>query len=183
MKRAALVPLLGLSVAMNLAVAGAWIGHAAFAGRTGGVENEKADLKHPLHSRDDLTAEQRKALEPSVAELNRTAKELNDELARLRACLLDLVASENTDMQALADCKKDIIDAQARLQDLVVSQLLAEKEILTQSQRQELYGKLRDRCGCAGHPGMGVPCGGNTPCGTGAGSGRRPCNCSKGAQR
>ena len=183
MKRAALVPLLSLSVAMNLAVAGAWIGHAAFADRTGVVENEKAEFKHPLHSRDDLTAGQRKALEPSVAELNRTARELNVELARLRACLLDLVASEKTDMQAIDACKKDIINVQARLQNLVVSQLLAEKEILTQPQRQELYGKLRDRCGCAGHPGLGVPCGGNTPCGSGTGPGRKPCNCSKGERR
>ncbi len=177
------VPLIALSVAMNVAVIGVWAGHAALAGGEAGRAAEKTEIRHPLHHRLDLTAGQQRALEPKVSELKDRTRDLNMELGRLRAGLLDMIDSENPDPAALAARQDEITAVQARLQRLVVEQLLAEKEILTPAQRQELFMLLRDRCGCAGHSGMGVPCDGGSPCGENKNPESNPCKCTKGGCR
>lgn len=184
MRKEIAIPVMALSIGMNVALVGIWIGQAAMAERTGTENEGKISMRHPLHAREDLTDDQRAALEPRIIELRKRTGELNDRLARLKAKLLDLIASEDTDMKALAAVQEEIVSVQASLQEIVVEQLLAEKEILTPEQRKDLFDKIRNRCGCYGRFGSCGPGGSGNGCSRPEQNDKSgPCNSTKGENK
>jgi len=122
-----------------------------------------ADLKHdgqiwcPLHRRLNVTAEQWQQIEPGLDEFRRKSQSLCADMNRLRAELIDLIAIDEPDRQAIAAKQNQIRDGQRQMQQLVVEHLLAEKEMLTTAQRKTLFDLIRQRSVCEG-PGrmMGV---------------------------
>ncbi len=149
--------LIVLSVALNAAFIGVWAVHAARAHWL--VDEPHAgEAWCPLHRRLNVTDEQWRQIEPRIAEFRRRSQAICAEMNRLRAELIDLIAADDPDRQAIAAKQEQIRAGQRQMQELVVEHLLAEKDVLTPEQQTELFGLIRERSPCRG-PGrmMGLP--------------------------
>ena len=104
-----------------------------------------------------MTAEQWQQIEPGLDEFRRKSQSLCADMNRLRGELIDLIAIDEPDRQAIAAKQEAIRAGQQQMQQLVVEHLLAEKEMLTTPQQKALFGLIRQRSVCEG-PGrmMGV---------------------------
>jgi len=154
--------LIVLSVALNIAVVGVWAAHVVrghWIGRDRyGPGDGGEGVWCPLHRRLSVTDEQWQRIEPRIAEFRRRSQAICAETNRLRTELIDLIASDEPDQDAIAAKQEEIRAGQQRMQELVVEHLLAEKELLTAEQQKELFDLIRQRSACHG-PGrmMGLP--------------------------
>jgi Spy/CpxP family protein refolding chaperone len=57
--------------------------------------------------------------------------------------MIDLIAAAQPDRQAIAAKQEEILAGQRKMQELVIGQLLAEKQVLTPQQQKELFDLLR----------------------------------------
>lgn len=140
--------LIVLSVGLNFAFIGVW-GFQTI--RTHWpvvpVENE---VWCPLHRQLNVTREQWSKIEPRLTTFRRDSQAVCQQVNALRSQMIDLIASNEPDRQAIAAKQEEIRAGQQRMQQLVVERLLAEKEILTADQQKQLFDMLRKRSGCAG---------------------------------
>ena len=146
-----------LSVALNLAFISVWAVRSARAHWPIGTADDRG-IWCPLHRRLDVTDEQWRRIEPRIAEFRARSQTICADLNRLRTELIDLIASDNPDRDAITAKQEEIRAGQQRMQQLVVEHLLAEKEVLTTEQQKELFDLIRQRSACHG-PGrmMGLP--------------------------
>ncbi len=153
--------LIVLSVALNVAVIGVWAAHVVrghWIGRDRyGHGDGSEGVWCPLHRRLNVTDEQWRRIEPRIAQFRRESQAICADMNRLRTELIDLIASNDPDRQAIAAKQEAIRAGQQRMQQLVVEHLLAEKAVLTPEQQKELFDLVRERTACRG-PGrmMGV---------------------------
>ena len=63
--------------------------------------------------------------------------------------VLDLLAAESPDLVAVRAKQDEILEAKRAMQDMVAAHLIAERQVLTAAQQQQLFQKLRDRTRCA----------------------------------
>ena len=158
-----------LSVALNLAFIGVWGAHVI---REHGHHGTWFTDRHsdgiwcPLHRKLGADQEQWKQIEPKLAEFRKSAQTVCEQVDQKRREMIDLVASPNPDPQAIAAKQEEILAGQRKMQELVIGQLLAEKQVLTPQQQKELFDLLRQGEGCAGHGPMmmGLPGGEGTTC-------------------
>ena len=146
--------LIVLSVALNIGFAGIWAaqtvaGHWPASEGCGHKGGEGA-VGCPLYRSLGVTDEQRQRLEPRLAQLQQASRTLCQETERKRAELIDLVAAAETDRTAIRTKQEEILAGQRRMQELVIEQLLAEKEVLTAEQQKELFDMIRRHSGCMG---------------------------------
>ena len=141
--------LIVLSVALNVAFIGVWGVHA---GRTHWLVDGTRDGKVwcPLHRRLNVTDEQWREIEPRIVEFLRRSQAICADMNRLRTELIDLIAADQPDREAIAAKQERIRAGQQRMQQLVVEYLLAEKEVLTAEQQKELFELIRQRSACHG---------------------------------
>jgi Spy/CpxP family protein refolding chaperone len=166
-----------LSAALNVAFIGSWAAHAVAAGRddsadrctgpTGGHQR----IWCPLHRQLGVNQEQWKQIEPKLVEFHKAAGAVCQEVGRKRAELIDLVAAPQADHQAITAKREEILAGQGRMQSLVIGQLLAEKQVLTAAQQEELFKLLRQQGVCQGQRPLMMGLGGPA----GAGSASHPC--------
>jgi len=145
-----IVPLLViLSVALNIAFIGVWAVHAV---RTHWPVEESRDSEVwcPLHRMLNVTDEQWQRIEPRIAEFRRRARAICADMSRSRTELIDLIAADHPDRQAIAAKQEQIRAGQQRMQQLVIEHLLAEKQVLTAEQQKELFDLIRQRSACHG---------------------------------
>jgi Spy/CpxP family protein refolding chaperone len=149
--------LIVLSVALNIAFISVWAVHAARS-HWPTEANGDSEIWCPLHRRLNVTDAQWQQIEPRIAKFRDRSQTICAELNRLRTELIDLIASDNPDRQAIAAKQEEIRAGQQRMQQLVVEHLLAEKQVLTAEQQKELFDLIRQRSACHG-PGrmMGLP--------------------------
>ena len=141
--------LIVLSVALNVAFIGVWVVHAARA-HWFVDETRDAEMWCPLHRRLNVTDEQWQRIEPRIAEFRRRSQAICAEMNRSRTELIDLIAADEPDRQAIAVKQEQIRAGQQQMQRLVVEHLLAEKEVLTADQQKELFDLIRQRGACHG---------------------------------
>lgn len=145
--------LIVLSVAMNVAFVGVWAVH------TGRVQQifDRSDNRQmwcPLHRRLDVADEQWRRIEPLLTDFQNRAQTICARMNRLRTELIDLIAVNDPDRQAIAAKQEEIRAGQQEMQQLVVEHLLAEKEMLTPQQQRALFDTIRKHSSCAGHSSM-----------------------------
>jgi Spy/CpxP family protein refolding chaperone len=146
--------LIVLSLALNIGFAGIWAaqtlaGHwSAWEGRR--QKSSNGAVWCPLYRSLSVTDEQWRQLEPRLTEFQQASRSLYEEIQRRRAELIDLVAAAQTDREAIAAKQEEIRAGQRRMQELVVAQLLAEKEVLTAEQQEKLFDMIRRHSGCMG---------------------------------
>jgi len=146
-----------LSVALNLAFISVWAVRAVRAHWLIGTADNKG-IWCPLHRRLDVTDEQWRRIEPRIAEFRARSQAICADMNRLRTGLIDLIAADEPNRQAIAARQEQIRAGQQQMQQLIVEHLLAEKEVLTAEQQKELFDLIRERSACHG-PGrmMGLP--------------------------
>ncbi len=94
--------------------------------------------------------EQWQQIEPRLRQFQSSVGEDCQQIELTRAEVIDLLAAEQPDLNAVRAKQDDILAAKRTMQDKVAAHLLAEKGILTIQQQQRLFQRLRDRTGCAG---------------------------------
>lgn len=155
--------LIVLSLALNVAFVTVWAVRAVRS-HWSTQANGDSEIWRPLHRRLNVTDEQWRRIEPRIAEFRARSQAICADLNRLRTELIDLIASDNPDRQAIAAKQEEIRAGQRRMQELVVEHLLAEKEVLTAEQQKELFGLIRQRSACHGPARMmGLPGAGSSP--------------------
>ncbi|MFO7897568.1 MAG: periplasmic heavy metal sensor, partial [Planctomycetota bacterium] len=112
----------------------------------------------PLHRRLNVTDEQWRRIEPRLEAFRDRTRAICTRMNRLRGEMIDLIASDDPDRDAIAARQEEIRAGQRQMQQLVIEHLLAEKEVLTPEQQRELFHLIRRRSACHG-PGrmMGLP--------------------------
>jgi len=146
--------LIVLSVALNVGFASIWAAQTVaghWAGWAGcGHKGGDGAISCPLYRSLAVTDEQRQRLEPRLAQFQQATRSVCQETQRKRAELIDLVAAAQTDRTAIRAKQEEILAGQRRMQELVLEQLLAEKEVLTAEQQKELFDMIRRHSGCMG---------------------------------
>lgn len=145
--------LVALSVAMNLGFAGVWAAHTLaghWSAWKGGSQGDRDEaIWCPLHRQLGVTHGQWQRLEPRLAQFHQAAQTVCQDTQHKRAELIDLIAT-GMDRTAQAAKQEEILAGQRRMQQLVIEQLLAEKEVLTPEQQTKLFDMIRTHSGCAG---------------------------------
>ena len=161
------------SVTVNVAFAGIWLAHAIPGSETQVDAAPSPDVAGqpwcPLHQQLDVSDQQWQQIEPRLLEFRESAQSLCQNMSRLRSEVMDLVAMDAPDREAIVVKQEEIRACQRKMQGMVIDQLLAEKDILTTEQGKKLFALLREhgssgrggRGGRGGHAGLrGTPEGG-----------------------
>jgi len=142
------VYLIVASVALNVAFVAMWI---AFAAPSQALPEEtgERETQHtvwcPLHRDLGVTEEQWAQIEPRLRDFQAAVGELCQEVNAKRSEVMDLIAAEEPDRATIRATQDEILATKQRIQDLVADHLVAEKEILTPKQQQQLFEMLRNR--------------------------------------
>lgn len=153
-----LAPLLVIfSIGLNLAFTGVWLSSSVMADRVNqqlcGQTCEGVSC--PLHRNLKVTDEQWGELEPRLTQFQAESKILCLDIRRLSGELIDLIAAPQPDTNAIMAKHEEILVLQRKMQEDIVSHLLAEKQTLTEEQQTKLFDMIRERAGCAGQNAIG----------------------------
>jgi len=160
MWRRATFYLLLASLGLNLAFVGVWVARAWPARAANQPQSEPA-VWCPLHRALGVTPQQWAEIEPRLREFQAAVGDLCSQTDVMRSEVIDLIAAEEPDLDAIRAKQDEILATKRKIQQLVVEHLLAEREVLTPEQQQQLFTMLRNRTGCpAGPPMSGRPRGG-----------------------
>ena len=143
--------LIVLSVALNVAFVGIWAVRAV--GSYWSMEPEAQDTAVwcPLHRRLNVTEKQWRQIEPRLKAFRQKSQSLRRQISGMRGEMIDLIAAnDEPDREAIAAKQEQIRAGRQGMQQLVIEHLLAEKEVLTAEQQNELFDLLRQRSTCAG---------------------------------
>lgn len=145
------------SVALNVAFVAMWIAHAAACHGRPQEADETTDQQAiwcPLHRELGATEEQWAQIEPRLRDFQAAVGELRQQTSAKRSEVIDLIAAEEPDTEVIRATQDEILATKRSIQGLVVDHLLAEKEVLTPEQQQQLFEMLRNRTGCPDGPPM-----------------------------
>ncbi|MGD8787004.1 MAG: periplasmic heavy metal sensor [Phycisphaerales bacterium] len=142
------------SVALNTMFGTMWAihrlpAHFGCAGHKGDSSAETC-VSCPLHRELGTSEKQWQQIEPCLVEFKRSAQEVCRKNKQLRGELIDLIAAPQTGYDAIRAKQDEILAGQRKMQELLVSHLLTEKEMLTPQQQKILFNMIRKQCGCAG---------------------------------
>jgi len=134
-----------LSIAINVAFLGAWF--VAAAGHRPSLPADRpfreTVLKEcPLHRQLGLADQQWGKLEPALKQFRTASGDLAREIHQHRHELLDLLSAPQPDRKAIDAKQQQVLAGQGRMQQLVIGQVLAEREILTPAQQQRLFSLI-----------------------------------------
>lgn len=149
------------SVALNVAFVAVWFVHAISAGTDGDIVSDPPETAGriwcPLHQKLEVSEEQWERIEPRLKEFRESARAGCQHVSKLRGEMVDLIAEPNPDLDAIDAKQREIQAGQQKMQALVISHLLAEKEILTAEQEQRLFAMIREQTGCNQNGPMMMP--------------------------
>jgi Spy/CpxP family protein refolding chaperone len=154
-KMKTVIIILIFSVALNTAFGAMWAirrlpVHLACMGHKG-ESTAKSCVSCPLHRKLGTSEKQWQEIEPRLAEFKKSAQEVCRKSKQLREELIDLIAAPQTDLEAIRDKQDEILASQRKMQELLISHLLAEKEVLTPQQQEILFDTIRKQGDCAGN--------------------------------
>jgi Spy/CpxP family protein refolding chaperone len=139
-----------LSAALNVAFVGGWMMHAIRASneKKPAPSGEGASAAMPaLYRQSGATEQQWQQLRPQLEAFRESALIIFKRINERRQELLGLLANSQADRASISAKQKEIRNAQAQMQDLVIAHVLAEKELLTPAQRQKYFELLAQRSG------------------------------------
>lgn len=153
-----------LSAALNISFVAVWLAHAA-ASRNESAKpavksQQETNVWCPLHRELEVDRQQWKEIEPRLKEFQASVSELCQRVDQLRSDVINMVASKEPDLETIHARQEEILATKREIQRLVISHLLAEKEVLAPDQQEQLFEMLRNRTGGAGPPMSARPSGG-----------------------
>jgi Spy/CpxP family protein refolding chaperone len=137
-----------LSLILNGAFIAAWLTQAAprLAPKTGCATDCQ------LLRKIGASEAQLQQLGPRLEEFRKACRTRCRAIGRLRRELIDLLAEPQPNRDAIRQKQEQIVEGQRAMQELVVEQLLTEKDLLTPEQQKALFDLIRKDCGCADQP-------------------------------
>jgi Spy/CpxP family protein refolding chaperone len=140
------------SFGVNVAFAGVWATRTLFA-RTARVEpgptaGGDALIWCPLHRELGVDPAQWRRIEPRLREFHTNVTAKRSEVAALRAEMLEMLAAEVPDSQRVQAKQEEILTSQGQIQAMVVTHLLAEKQLLDPDQRSKLFKMIQSCSQC-----------------------------------
>lgn len=145
--------LVSASLGLNLAFVGVWVAHA-WPARPADQPQPESAIWCPLHRALQVSPRQWAEIEPRLREFQAAVGELCSQTDVLRSEVIDLIAAEVPDLDAIQAKQEEILTTKRQIQRLVVEHLLAEREVLTPEQQRQLFTMLRERTGCVSDPPM-----------------------------
>jgi hypothetical protein len=147
-------PILIFSVTLNMAFIAMWVIHA-FPTHFGCIglkadSNAKSCISCPLHRKLGTSEKQWQEIEPRLVEFKTSSQAVCRKTNQLRKELIDLIAAPQTDIEAIRTKQDEILAGQRRMQELLISHLLAEKMMLTPQQQKTFFDMIRKQSDCAG---------------------------------
>lgn len=142
--------LLLLSAALNAAFVGSWVAHSLRASEThrvGSSATEAGATMPALYRQAGLTDEQWQKPRPDLDTFRASALAVFERITQRRQELLALLAAPQANRASIAEKQTEIRAAQAQMQDLVISHVLARKELLLPAQRQKYFELLAQLSG------------------------------------
>jgi Spy/CpxP family protein refolding chaperone len=153
-KMKTVIVILVFSVALNAAFGAMWAIHRlpAHLGCTGhkGDSHAKSGVSCPLHRVLGTSEKQWQEIEPRLVKFKANSQAICREVSQLRKELIDLIAAPQTDLEAIRAKQDEILAGQRRMQELLISHLLTEKDVLTPEQRKSLFDMIKKQGDCAG---------------------------------
>jgi Spy/CpxP family protein refolding chaperone len=149
--------LIVVSVALNVAFIAMWVAYAAPVRRgpeAGDSQVAEEPVWCPLHRQLGVSPEQWQEIEPRLRDFQASVAELCQQTDGMRSQVIELLAAEEPDLEAIRARQDEILETKRRIQQRVVDHLLAEKNVLTPEQQRQLFALLRDRTGCGANPPM-----------------------------
>ena len=144
-----LLPLFALSLGLNAAFAGLWAVHALGArSRHLRADRNGEGVWCSLHRQLGTTEEQWREIEPRLKAFHEASDELREEMDGLRQEMIDLIAAQEPDRDAIRAKQEAIREKQAHMQEIVVEHLLAEKDVLEPEQTERLFDMMSRRSFC-----------------------------------
>ncbi len=165
MRRKAVLLLIALSLALNVAFVAVWAFHALPAMMRHREAAAAGGVWCPLHRKLAATEDQWREIEPRLIEFQKASREICAKVSESRTELIDLLAGADPDSEAIRAKQEEILAGQRRMQLLVIDYLLAEKRTLTPDQQRQLFNMLQQRAKCAGHGPIAGPMRGGPSCG------------------
>jgi Spy/CpxP family protein refolding chaperone len=158
------------SVCLNLAFVGMWAVHKLPCCQKGSPAKNNQGCNEgiwcPVYQKMGLSDAQWHQLEPSLLELMKSTSAISKELDRSRAELLALISSPQPDPDKIRACQEEILRGQQKIQDQVISCLLAQKKVLTPNQQKAFFKTMRESC-CCGDQALLNGCGSANNCPSG----------------
>lgn len=149
-----IILILVFSIALNAAFGTMWAircvpAHLGCAGHKA-KSNTGSCISCPLHRELDTSEKQWQEIKPRLMEFKTSARTICRRTKQMRNELIDLIAAPQTDFEAIHVKQDEILAGQRRMQELLISHLLAEKETLTPQQQRTLFDMIRKQCACTG---------------------------------
>ena len=155
-----------VSLALNAAFVATWAVNR-FTGIAQAEMGKEAEAEPkiwcPLHRELGVSKEQWEKIEPEMIAFHKETQKVCEEANSLRNGMIELLASSEVDREAMQAQQEKIMQVQRKMQDLVLEHILAEKELLSETQQQKFFEMLRQRARCHGSgavPMMGMGKGG-----------------------
>ena len=147
-----------VSIALNVAFVGIWIAYAAASipspWQTGKSITQQQKIWCPLHRELDVTEQQWEQIEPRLIEFQAAVAKLRQKFQSIRPEVIDLIAAEDCSLEAIRAKQDEIMATKSQIQGLMVNHLIAEKQILTPNQQEQLFKMLRQQVACRVGPPM-----------------------------
>lgn len=141
-----------LSIGLNIAFLGSWVEHryrissVCTAGQT--ISEVTLNQGCPLHRKLCVTKQQSQQLEPEFARFRQQHREVCRKIGKNCREIIELLASADPNLQAIRLKQEEIITCQRKMQDLVIEQLLSQKQVLTSEQQKMLFELIAKSDGC-----------------------------------
>ena len=153
-KMKTLIVILIFSVALNTAFGAMWAihrlpTHLGCAGHRANPQGKDC-VSCPLHRKLGTSGKQWQEIEPRLTEFKRSCQTICRKAKQLREELIDLIAAPQTDLEAVRAKQDEILASQRQMQELLISHLLEEKEMLTPQQQKAFFEMIRKQGNCAG---------------------------------
>ena len=156
MWKKALIVLVVLSAALNIAFIAAWAVHA-FAGRSVDIQctPDGEEIWCPLHRKLGVTNEQWRQIEPKLRAFRDASLQQSRRVETLRDEMIALLAAPDASRPAIKAKQDEILAAQREMQDMMLDHLLAEKHVLTPEQQKLMFKLIRESAQCRQGPILG----------------------------
>lgn len=146
------IPLLTLSVTLNVAFVAVWLAHTIpdlfTEFRFSQNVSDHASISSSLYRELGVTSEQWEQMEPHIQHFRENAEDQRRKISMLRGQLMELLAEAKVDEKAIRAKQEEILAGQEGMQNLVIELLLKEKEILTPEQQKALLKVIHQHCNC-----------------------------------
>jgi len=125
--------LLVFSLAFNIAFVGIWVYN---------LTEECEPAEAPLNEL-RLGPDQQRRVREQWQQLRKQVADMKEELDRERDRLLDLMAAERPDTEAIRDCQSRIGELQHEMRRIVTEHMMQTGQMLTPEQRARWYGMMK----------------------------------------